>query len=1759
MEKYATNSRFTMIFLSLLPNCNAERMLETCLSSLAKRCLSPRLRFGTIQLVIATVPDAPTMSTISNTFSIHNLAPLNFLRCRYPSPRPSPPPPTVNANPIRLRAQWLAAGLGDAAAHYAAARSFLHSADKTLLIAIIPVVSPCRKLPLPTSRDKEPVGSRRAPAPEPDAELWIFAARRMDNVAADDVLRHVTDFFHVSQMGTWHGGDAEEVVDDAVVAPLVSALHDALHFAFLTHVSALSLGPELLYVPSANVVYRLRLALDRVGGEATVCVNLAILAPRADMRPVEVSDLDTNDVKVLISPVGVHARLVPGRRAGEALAAQVTERWYEAGLGKGEDDEVVVFVSVGNEAGCNPSFPVPMRSLVILKIGGMEDSEGKQGLSDKRKSVGALEVASEVASEANRGNLWHSLKRPRSPSGDVEALERAAKLESVQLLLQTQQPQLVDHVTEAVLSTVKVKPCRSLDASMLDRAISSVLSSKGPPPVLCHPLAVPVGRLGYIDTDGVAGGSSGTVDRDPINSTGDLADIVTQATVSRPGVTGGGTECSAFSFSANGNSVVCSGDGGDGADKLDSLPLGDGSEGGGGFDMDEVGVFDDDVTQFFGGGADGTPSVPAGPSLALEKTASPGALQSYANLPSLAMNFGSPSGGRGVVGKTALRSDPSALNTTSMVDVRGVANCYHSGRDASASWLAMLDEPCIPRGRPSTPQREEQVKTFIDRDVAKRRRGRTRIGRSCSPERQFNKKPRSLPTHDRLQCTSLVAAGDVYYPKRAMMVFDTLQVLSSTSDAPDPDLSTTGDGIISDSSSDAAIEVNSSLATITGGGKEIVDAVVIDVPVLQSDSVSRGGGFLRRAQFAASAVAVDCASACFVILSAEPNFDSCMISPWISGVSLVAKVPSFFESTVNAFVDAETASSGSRFVTTLGKGHRCDSLRPLSEKDEKALESLFQMQIIGAPEIQLLPSTAVPLRVEKPTYDSSDFSKTAGSNIRGDVVVDVSTALSLPPGPRALVRRALGGFSSVFQNGSLLRRESGDNDMDSGDGSETNYAKNVSVSGPLSVNDVSPKTRVPRVCIGYRGDWIETGSGILSLWEKTGLEPFACAKNIQYAALAPKELAEDVRSFFRDVSASYEECSLGRHSAMPFDSLSLIANSVSIPISHSESRAALDKVTTAESRMVQQYHLAAAGLATKLTAVARDARKSDAIGPNFVIYVVSPFARHRRAAIAALFHAVIPLVSCIPNTVVSSGQSPPLPPGLVSSPWRLSSSALPIDQTAQPAPHPQPPQLGMGSSNSPANSALLAQSVSGVALALTVRMLPREAAERYPLDLSNHSFPTRGILRPQVVKSVAFAVYGSLRSRRLRRTMHDSDALCGAHSSESSELLSPMTPDIAMVGSPSNCNVTAGAPLPPSPGIAGDSSTAGATGFLNLDQNLSSFLYDPAFVLAGVGEKVSQTGLSGTAAFHLSYTLIEEQSKCIFAWTDSRGETLDVGILGMLSQSPGLRFLKLFESMWKRGQQWWVPHVNQTCVTIAKVGLAMCSSEKEDWQAVVQMFIVSSNSKVEFAGDRIETRLRFPNMRASGSAYSAAEPEAVDALREAATPATPASMATFPASTSTGSVPVSTGGRIGVESAADAAVTTLRSVTIMSVIENTMPDLATIEATGDFFFLAKSGRNCEAKAVMVVDVALRKNARQLELSMLAHFGVVDTENQPGCEWDGRDAASILRHICANFDGLRTATSPPCWPQQLWLSPYPIHVDAVWNLRELISSFSFVTG
>jgi hypothetical protein len=261
--------------------------------------------------------------------------------------------------------------------------------------------------------------------------------------------------------------------------------------------------------------------------------------------------------------------------------------------------------------------------------------------------------------------------------------------------------------------------------------------------------------------------------------------------------------------------------------------------------------------------------------------------------------------------------------------------------------------------------------------------------------------------------------------------------------------------------------------------------------------------------------------------------------------------------------------------------------------------------------------------------------------------------------------------------------------------------------------------------------------------------------------------------------------------------------------------------------------------------------------------------------------------------------------------------------------------------------------------------------------------------------------------------------------------------------------------------------------------------------------------------------------------------------------------------MWTRGQRWWVSYADQTCVTVAKVGQKMDSEEHGEWASVIQQFVAATNARAEFSDDRVELGLRFPFQRERAPETTSAE--VVDVVKEAATPATPASMNVLPSQAAVHAPGSAVYSKTLQETPVDAAATTLRSVTIMTIMESTTPDLFACEAKEDVLVMSGTDGECEAKAIMVVSGPADGEPRQIEFTVLSHFGMCESASPPTCDWDGADAESCLRHIVSNFDALRTICSPPCWPLHDWRSPQPLHVGAVLMLRSLIGAFSGPLG
>ncbi|XP_048479651.1 mediator of RNA polymerase II transcription subunit 13 isoform X3 [Plutella xylostella] len=79
--------------------------------------------------------------------------------------------------------------------------------------------------------------------------------------------------------------------------------------------------------------------------------------------------------------------------------------------------------------------------------------------------------------------------------------------------------------------------------------------------------------------------------------------------------------------------------------------------------------------------------------------------------------------------------------------------------------------------------------------------------------------------------------------------------------------------------------------------------------------------------------------------------------------------------------------------------------------------------------------------------------------------------------------------------------------------------------------DLCEPQPVPPLLVGHDRDWISLSPYAIRHWERLSLEPYAFARDVAYVVLAPDgdALTEPLRTFFRELSTSYESCRLGRH------------------------------------------------------------------------------------------------------------------------------------------------------------------------------------------------------------------------------------------------------------------------------------------------------------------------------------------------------------------------------------------------------------------------------------------------------------------------------------------------------------------------------------------------------------------------------------------------------------------------------------------------------
>lgn len=853
-------------------------------------------------------------------------------------------------------------------------------------------------------------------------------------------------------------------------------------------------------------------------------------------------------------------------------------------------------------------------------------------------------------------------------------------------------------------------------------------------------------------------------------------------------------------------------------------------------------------------------------------------------------------------------------------------------------------------------------------------------------------------------------------------------------------------------------------------------------------------------------VAVDCASACMVLAASHAALANQPPVGTESGPTEMNGSPTLSQSDDTHKGNAGPVATKSIAHTLLPKlPGNAQNVSPIgrsataSKKDREmqTLLTLLEMQAFSVRELDLFRDSDSANKTDRLAPHRQDV----GSNDKAQVVTAATVRRVLMGLPRLLET------SQVFGNYNAAVREA-----------ENGSLVPLKVVGPVPVQDVlGEKAAVfpltlPRICVGMNKDLVETSSSVLPLWEKSGLEPYSERKNVEYVAVGPKEIENDVRLFLRDVSAAYEECSFGRHAAMPFDAITLIANSKS----KSDQRSRMknpEVLFETDKAMSEQYHLAVTGLCTKLAAVTREHRKSLTDAPrNIVAYIISPFANSETAANVSLLRAVAPLVGGIPGTV----------PSMVTM---LGSSAT-----------------GSTLPSAPWRSTHASKSV----VSITVRIIPREVVDR---KLSGHAeieCLLERPLRPQLIKAVSFAVFSSIRSKRIRTSQMDGEAsgMLARASLMPDDLMSPMTPEI-VAESPGGSAAT---PVSPKGGSADESLGSPPTSFAShsavfLDQSSAlspSYLHEPAVVLSGVGKHMGQAGGSADIVLHLAYTYCESASRFVFTWTDQRGEMLDTATVPISKTHSGASRRKAFWCMWARGQRWKISFVQEVHTTICKVG-KLDECEVEDWDWVISKVLQADASTSDKRADEVPVHKvvrRFPRIEQSlGDDLS-------DLYTDHPTPATPG-VSQPPSSVTTTKNTVSM----------DIKMPNVSSVTVLNVCPADehllleISDRRTDTERPDFAIVSENslsrGPNVQASAVLARFEESSVSA--IELNVMRHYGTEpqgEDMTDDRSPWDGLSVQGIASSIVTNFHALRYVGVPPSWPSERWLTIYPVHVDIV---------------
>ncbi len=1629
-----------------------------------------------------------------NALALRNLDSLPFKQLRASS---GAAPPTLAA-----RARWLEHGLGAAQALTAAATAALSESVPSALVA-------------PVRHNGTSAKDGAAPA------IWIFGSNS-DIAQACELLG---DAFSVSEEGLWTSRGPRAQTD-----ALFEAISRAI-FAALEADGAFRVGSDILD-PSSHLMYRFKLVLSSAV-VPTVVLRVAVF--QSSLRYVD--DDDTNNaleqdansplLPVVVSPLALRASLSKRRLAGDALSASVLARWKEAGLlpAGALKDSAVIFLRLNN--GIEVPFP---RACVLTAV------RKESGKSDKMQISSTPTRNSSLNIRRDQEVLWRSRKRPRSPSAVLEEPQEQRMESKISETPAKTEPLIAE--PNPVIDAASKIPVLSATSFSNALAEAGMNGMKDPTPTLYHPLARTPAPPPPLELSTVTNPkqedkamSDGTT-LNPAPSPSSTNPAPPPLDTSSRGINNRSmnqtNELDVFGFSQDVSSGF----------------------GAGNMDMGDVGSLDDEVNieEFFGGGSSGMDSdlfcTPLDSSSnRLGSGEGNTNTDQSRNSKSTAKSATSVGGGRSAGLQSPNKNELG-------VRARGIdkKNCKTiSSTEVLNQVLSTIAAIPYTTKRPSVAERESTLKTFYEEDITKRVTD-SMFGK-CAPSQRYNCNVvcpvdgRYMPSYTQYGSAEGVRnmlkrgspmrmnrkSRQYYVPKRRLNMYNLLSMKKS-SPAEFARLVSSRCTLLESSSDDESDSGgDDDLMNVAPGLKDTdSDEVKLrsgnvdgDAPLMGKDAIEIASG--TDASKVAQNVAVDCASACMVLidefqrssLSSTPAPSRSMsqtgsisngsaagtsVSTGLSASNgLDAKSPAFSTAIHSASpkVSASTNSYARSAPApyTHGASQRCAQKK---EKDANAFLALLQMQCLGVEGLQLFGSPDDSVR----TSDSGMEIDNSSSTSRGPSNSPILKVTDPKPVSTAILRRALHGFSRTIESSKALRSYAMITDA-------PNSNENLQVSGPLHLADVygegsSVRTLgAPKVCIGYSNDWLETSGSILPLWEKSGLEPYSERKNVQYTILAPKRSEEDAKVFFRDVSAAYEECSFGTHTPLVGDLITPIAITQSSIRSKSQSTEN-SELSHDESAMVHQYSLTIASLSNKLTAL----RKSSASANNFVVYVVSPFRRGSDAANAALLRAAAPILNAVPGaacTTASNGQlNPPS-----SSAWR------------------SPSRLGQGFS-------------------LHVRIIPYESIDRRISSWMKADMEIGVPSRPQLVKGLAFSVYSSLRSKRLRCSVPGGDKETSGNVFGSTlatdDQMSPMTPDF--VADPVALSIT---PHSPTVSPHGPVFEEGATHHhhvsshgVAIDQSSAlcpSYLHEPAVILAGVGTQLSAPGESENASsmvLHLAYAFCKEASRFVFAWTDSRGEMLDMASVPVIGSGANSSRRRAFWCMWLRGQRWRLPYVESTHVTISKLGDIM-EGEVEDWDVVFSKILYGSvSAKSDSTG--IVRRFIDP-----------------DSYIDHPTPATPA---TTQHHTSASGTPV----QQHRTEAAEMQPHGVKSLTLCTIRDGAgdrlLVDGSVQGSRQDFLCVAESAvygeKYVQGKALL--GCADEDGVSAVEINLMLHYG---ESNRMQCDktaaekWDAEKASEIAQVVAENFHSLRFVGAPPCWPQERWRNKLPLHVELVRNFRHTL--------